>query len=223
MKTGAIKGWEFTRFYAADGSVQQSTLDSLRSEKSKLEARILEIPKQMAGVKSGIARMQSDYDWLSSLSKSAQRSYEKEHGKHPHEVAHQIKQKIEAANATLTKLASEKSRLPEQIAVVQRQIDALVKGESEGLSKGLDKEAAQALGEIEVEKQQAQLEYEAKLQEIETQKAQRLAEEEIAGTNSNQSRTGLYIGIGVVVVLIIVGIAIYRSRMAKVKLQPMKV
>lgn len=226
MKTGAIKGWDFSRYYSADGSKEQSTLDSLNAEKRKLEARLIAIPKEVSALNESIKNMQHEYDWLSSLNKRRQKSYEKEKGEHPHTTAHRYKKKIAAAKAKITSINTEKGRIPKQIEAIQKQLDTLIKGESDGLSKGLDKESAKALGEIELEKEKARLEHESKLQQIEADKQQRLAEEEVAQKEEAEqqgNKKGLIIGIAVVVILIIIGYVIYKKRMAKaVNVQPLK-
>lgn len=219
-----IRGWRFPRYYSADGSDSQSTRDAISIEKKNLEARLAQIPSQIAAYEQSIVRMQQDYDWLSSLDKSRQKSYQKENGKHPHEVSAAIVVKINEANNAIGSLRQEKSRIPQRLEELQKQLDSLVRGESDGLAKGLDKESAKALGEIELQKEKARFAHEAKILDIETQKAEQLAQKELEQNQTEQTKgnnTKLIVGISVAVVLIIIGIIIYRKRMAKGIVQPM--
>ncbi len=208
---GAIKGWNFARMLSADGS---TTHDALMAEKNKLEARVVAIPQEIAANEASIANMQKDYDWLSSLSKSRQKDYEKEHGEHPHQASYRLLNQINAAKAKIEALKGEKSRIAVRLEELNKQLDALVKGESDGLSKGLDKESAKALGEIELQKQQTQLAYDTKLREIEVAQAEKQAAKE-ATDDQKGKNTSLIIGIAIVAILAIVGYLIYRSRKAK--------
>lgn len=207
---GEIKGWTFARMLYADGT---TTRDAISAEKTKLEARLVQIPSEIAAYETSIANMQKDYDWLSSLDKSHQKSYQKDHGIHPHEAAAQLLNKIAAANAAISSLKQEKSRIPIRLEELQKQLDALVRGESDGLAKGLDKESAQVLGEIELQKEQARLEHDSKMQEIELQQAEQKAAEEKA-VNEQGKNTKLIIGIIAVALLALIGFLIYRSRQA---------
>lgn len=222
---GEIKGWNFSRYYSADGSEEKSTQNSITEQKKQLEARLLQIPSLISANEQAIARMQSDYDWLSSLDKRRQREYEKKNSVHPHEAAASVKNKINQTKAIVASLKVEQGRIPTQLEVLTKQMETLIKGESEGLAKGLDKESAQALGEIELEKEKAQLEHQAKLAEIEEKNAEQIALEEAqkraAGTDTG-SNTKLIIGISITVVLIIIGIMLYRKQMAKGIVQPLK-
>jgi hypothetical protein len=223
MKEGKIIGWDFTRYHSADGD-DKSSQTAITEQIEKLEARLLEIPKLISSKKQAIARMQSDYEWLSGLSKSRQRGYEKDKGVHPHVVSANLKKKIGAMSAEITALGTEKSRIPKQLENLKGQINTLIKGESEGLSKGLDKETSKELGEIELNKQNAELAHQSKLQEIEAQKAEELAREQIEqNKGAGGANTKLIIGISITAVLIIIGIIIYRKRMSKLNIQPLKV
>jgi hypothetical protein len=226
MNIGEIKGWDFSRYYSADGS-EVSTGEAIRSDKKKLEARLLVIPKSLASIALSIKNKQHEYDWLSGLSKSHQRSYERKHGKHPHAVASAHLKSINSLKATTASLKQEQARIPVIIKELQAQLETLVKGESAGLSKGLDKESAKALGEIELEKEKARLEHESKLQDIETQKAETIAQEEAQQREEEKvdekgNNTKLIVGISITVVLIIIGIIMYRKRMVKGIVQPLK-
>lgn len=219
---GEIKGWKFSRYYSADGS-EVSTREAISQEKKALEQRLLQIPKLIASTELSIKNKLVEYEWLSGLSTSHQRSYQKKHGKHPHEVARAYLTSINAAKATVASLKQENARIPALVKELQAQLESLVKGESAGLSKGLDKESAQALGEIELEKEKARLEHESKLQDIETQKAEQLAKEQLTQNEDDKgNNTKLIVGISIAIVLIIIGIIIYKKHMAKGIVQPLK-
>lgn len=206
MKRGKMIGWNFLRSadsFNADGS---STLDSLNSEKRRLEQRLVDIPKSIANYTHKIGLIRKDVQWLSSLSRSHKRSWEKKHGITTEKAIYDGNNNIANLTASINSLKIEKSRIPDQINSIEKQLDALVKGESKGLEKGLDKESAKELGKIEIEKQRQVIQHEKEMQQQEL-----IAEQE---NQKAKSKKGLFIGIGITILLVIIGYVIYRKQVA---------
>lgn len=201
-----IIGWNFQRKYSADGSTTQQTL---LAEKKRLEGRVTEIPGLISKIQNNINLTQSDIDWLNSLNNRRRKDWEKENGKNIEQVVYDAANQIVSWKAQIDQLNTEKSRIPGQIADIDRQLAALVKGESDGLSKGLDKTTAKELGEMALKKEQNTIEHEAAMQQVELQKAQTTA------AKSGMS-TELKIGIviGSIIVLAIIGYMVYQHRQA---------
>ena len=188
---------------SADGS---TTLDSLKAEKQRLEARLTEIPRTIANLQNSINLMSSDITWLEGLNKRRKKDWEKENGKSVEQAVYDAKNRIVDYNAQISAMNTEKSRIPEQIKAIDRQLEALVKGESDGLSKGLTTAHAQQLGQLFLQKEQEQITHETKMQEVELQQAQAVAQaetEKAKGMNP-QLKWGLIIGGSLIVIIVIV-------------------
>lgn len=211
---GKIIGWNFKRHfdrsYNADGS---TSLDTLTAEKKRLEARLVEIPKKISEINYSITATQNDITWLNGLSRSKRKDWEKANGKSVEDAVYYASQKVNEMTAQVSALGAEKGRIPAQITEVQKQLDALVKGEATGLELGLDKDTAQQLGEIQLEKERDKLAHERALREAELQKA------EDANTESAGNGKKVIIIVSIVIVLAIIGYFIYKKKFA---LQPVK-
>ena len=188
---------------SADGS---TTLDSLKAEKQRLEARLTQIPITIANMQNSINLMSSDITWLEGLNNRRKKDWEKENGKSVEQAVYDAKNRIVDYNAQISAMNTEKSRIPDQIKAIDRQLEALVKGESDGLSKGLTTAHAQQLGQLFLQKEQEQITHETKMQEVELQQAQAVAQaetEKAKGMNP-QLKWGLIIGGSLIVIIVIV-------------------
>lgn len=203
MITGNIKGWNFKRAYSADGA---STIDTLTAEKKRLEARLVIIPKQIAQLQHSIAVTQNDIQWLGSLSNRRAKQWENDNGKTIGTAQHQMTRKVSEMKARITSMNTEKTRIPEQIKTVQRQIDTLINGEATGLEMGLDKETAKELGEIELQKERERLEHERSIREAEQERLQQQK-------NASDGSKKWIIGAGLVLLLVTAYI-IYKRKFA---------
>ena len=154
---------------SADGS---TTGDALRTEKKRLEARLVEIPVLVSQLSNQISLRQADITWLNSLNNRRKKDWAKENQKSVEQAVYDASNSIVNNTAQVDALTVEKGRIPSQITAIDRQLESLVKGESAGLSKGLTTAHAQQLGELELRKEQDKITQETKLQEIEVQKAQ---------------------------------------------------
>lgn len=190
---------------SADGS---TTLETLRAEKQRLEARLTQIPTLVANLTNSINLMNADIVWLNGLNNRRRKNWEKENGRDLKQAVYDATNRIVDYKAQITALNTEKSRIPAQIEAIDRQLESLVKGESTGLSKGLTTAHAQQLGQLELQKEQEKLNHEAKLQEVELQKAQ--VEAQKAKGMNPQLKWGLIIGGSILAVIIIV--YVIRSR-----------
>jgi len=212
-----IKGWQFLKrpkTYAADGS---TTLDNLRAEKTKLESRLAQIPGLIAQIQNSIKVTQQDIDWLNGLNNRRKKDWEKENGgKRVEDVVYEASKKIVGWNATISNLNSEKSRIPEQLKAVDRQLEALVQGESKGLSKGLSSDMAKELGELELKKEQNNIIQEQQLKAIELEKAR--SESEKAKQQISPILKWSLI-IGSVLLLSIIAYIVYKKRSLKLAQQ----
>lgn len=207
MIRGKIKGWNFKRGYNADGA---STLETLTAEKKRLEARLVEIPKLIAQLQHSINVIQNDINWLGSLSSLKRKRWEKENGKTIGQAQHEGARAVTEMKGRITALSEEKARIPNQIKAIQKQLDALVKGEATGLEKGIDKETARELGELELQKERERMEHERLTREAELKAEQaRLAEQK----NASSGQKKWLIGIGVVVLLVTAYI-VYKRKFA---------
>lgn len=188
---------------SADGS---TTLDSLKAEKQRLEARLTQIPITIANMQNSINLMSSDITWLEGLNNRRKKDWEKENGKSVEQAVYDAKNRIVDYNAQISAMNTEKSRIPDQIKAIDRQLEALVKGESDGLSKGLTTAHAQQLGQLFLQKEQEQITHETKMQEVELQQAQAVAQaetEKAKGMNP-QLKWGLIIGGSLILIIVIV-------------------
>src|SRR3990167_6854808 len=149
---GKMKGWNFLgKKLSADGS---TTNENLRTEKKRLEARLVEIPVIIARLRNGIASQEGDITWLNGLNNRRRKNWEKEKGKDLKQTVYDLTNAVANSKAQISSLDTEMGRIPAQIEAIDRQLDAMVKGESTGLSKGLTTAQAKQLGELELQKEQ---------------------------------------------------------------------
>lgn len=197
---------------SADGS---TTLDSLRAEKQRLQARLTEIPTTVANLQNSVNLMNSDITWLGSLNNRRKKDWEKENGKSVEQAVYDAKNRIVDYNAQISAMNAEKSNIPAQIQAIDRQIDALVNGESTGLSKGLTAANAQQLGQLALKQEQDKITHETQMQQVELQQAQAVAQAEVQkATGMNpQLKWGLIIG-GSVLALVLIVVAIRHHKKA---------
>lgn len=227
---GNIQGWNFSRGkLSADGS---TTNDTLRAEKARLEARFIEIPKIIANLQNTIRLTQGDIDFLEGLNNRRRKNWEKENGgKDIEQVVYDAAKRIVDYNAQISSMNTEKSRIPAQIEAIDRQLDAMIVGESTGLSKGLTAKTAFDLGQLALEQEQNKVEHEKAVQDVQlqavTQQAQVAQQQAQAQAKKMfpQMKWGLIIG-SVVVVLGIIGYVIYQRKQAlkaPVTIKPVKI
>lgn len=206
---GKIKGWTFLRperKLSAEGS---TTNDTLRAEKNRLETRFAQIPGLISQLQNTIKVTQGDIDWLNSLNNRRKKKWEKENGnRRVEDVVYKATNDIVAWKAQIDSMNTERSRIPDQIKAIDRQLEAMVQGESQGLSKGLNSAMAAQLGLLELERTKDDIQKEQQLKEIEVQKAKQEQEKKLSPT----LKWSLIIG-GTVLVLII-GYVIYKQRNA---------
>jgi len=183
---------------SADGS---TTLDNLRAEKKRLEERSGKIPVLLATIQNDVNNTQSDINWLNGLNNRRRKNWEKENGKSVEQALYDGTKKVTDLQAQINSLSAERAKIPEQIALIDRQIDALIKGESTGLSKGLTAGQSKQLGELELQKEQGKIQQEARLQEIELQAAQTRADASKTSGMSQGMKWGLIIGISAAVII----------------------
>ena len=198
MIRAQIKGWHFPHQrakLAADGS---TTLDNLRAEKTRLESRLAQIPGLISNLQHSIQVLQQDITWLGSLNNRRKKNWEKENGKSVEKAMYDGTNILVGYKAQVTNLENEKARIPEQIKAVDRQLEAMIQGESQGLSRGLDSKTARELGEMEVLKEQQKIEHEAKVQEIELQKVQE-PKPSVFTTKNILIGLGAFIALGLIV------------------------
>lgn len=208
--------WNFflpKRKLSADGS---TTLDSLRAEKQRLEARLTQIPTTVANLQNSINLMSSDVTWLNGLNNRRKKDWEKENGKSVEQAVYDANNRIVDYQAQISAMNTEKSRIPSQIEAIDRQLEALVKGESDGLSKGLTKANAQELGQLALQQEQDKITHETKMQEAELQQAQAVAQAETQKANgmNPQLKWGLIIGGSIIVIIIVVMMIRHKKALA---------
>lgn len=198
--------------FSADGS---TTLESLRAEKQRLETRLTQIPTTVANLQNSINLMTSDINWLGGLNNRRKKDWEKENGRSVEQAVYDAKNRIVDYQAQISALNTEKGRIPAQIEAIDRQLEALVKGESDGLSKGLTLAHAEQLGQLELQKEQEKIVHESKMQEVELQQAQTVAQAETDKANrmNPQLKWGLIIG-GSILVIIIIVVVIHQQKKA---------
>lgn len=220
---GKIKGWNFKRAYAADGSA--STLEQLTAEKRRLEARLLEIPKIIPQLEASLERARNDIEWLKSLGMLKRRKWEKEKGTTVEVAIYNYEKGIVTNTGRIESLKLEQKQLPSKIQDIQNQLDKLVQGESKGLEKGLDKETAKEMGEIELQKEKERLAHERALREAELKaesekralEAEQLRQEQKTQSEEKvgKNQTKLFIGIGIALILLVGGFILYKRKMTK--------
>ncbi len=208
---------DFGTAYAADGT---STLDTLKSERSKLQARLKQIPIDITNLTNTIRLRQEDINWLKSLSNQKRKKWEKEKGTTANEAVYRAEQTIVDYKARVASMSAEKKRIPKQISSITDQINTLIKGESTGLEKGIDRETAKELGEIELQKERERLAHERSLREmqLEEQQAQQQRQEQeqksAKGVADEQKRNNLLMGIGAVIIIVIIAWIVYKRKFA---------
>lgn len=200
------KMWNFflpKQKLSADGS---TTLETLRAEKQRLETRLTQIPTTIANLQNSINLMSSDVTWLEGLNNRRKKDWEKENGKTVEKAVYDAKNRIVDYQAQIASMNTEKSRIPAQIEAIDRQLESLVKGESDGLSKGLTLAHAQQLGRLELQKEQEKITHETKLQEVELQQAQAVAQAEVQKSQgmNPQLKWGLIIGGSIIAIIVVV-------------------
>lgn len=207
---GNIKGWDFKPEIkiGMDGS---TTRESLAKDLSTLEARLKQIPVLIAQTQRSITVSAGDAQWLRDIGWLKRRKWEKEHGKTVEEEAHRLDGYVVSQKAKLASLKAEQGRIPKQIEEINKQINALVKGESVGLEKGLDPSTAKELGQLELQKEREKMAHDKQLREQELEAQKRQAEEAQQQKAGTQQRNWL-IGLGVVAVLAIGGYVLYKRK-----------
>lgn len=203
---GNILGWNFAlsrQKLSADGS---TTNETLRADKQRLEARLVEIPVLISRLQNSITLTQNDINWLNGLNDRRRRDWEKENGKNIEQVVYDAANRVVDYKAQVDALAVEKSRIPAHIETINRQLEALVKGESAGLTKGLTAVQAQQLGQLELQKTQEQISHETQMQQIEQQKAQAQADAAVQATKgmNPQLKWGLIISGSILALIVII-------------------
>jgi len=208
MKRTKIIGWDFNKgakqSYNADGS---SSLETLISEQKRLQDRLTKLPGLIAQVQSGISQAIKDKNWLSSLSNSHARSWERDNDKTTSQAIFDIEKKINQLEGTLNSLKIEKASIPNQLSSIQNQLDALIQGEATGLERGVDKETAQELGEIELQKERERLEHERAIRQAE------IEEQQSSTDKQGKVQNTVWIALGVIALLAIVGFIVYKRKM----------
>ncbi len=216
---GKIKGWDFLRRQkklSADGS---TTLDTLRAEKNKLETRYAQIPGLISQIQNNITLAQQDIDWLGSLNNRRKKNWEKENGgKRVEDVVYQAKNRIVAWKAQIDSLTTERNRIPQQIEAIDKQTEAMVQGESQGLSKGLNSAMAAQLGLLELERTKEDIQKEQQLKNLEIQKQQQLTQMEIQKAKAEQENKfspalKWSLIIGGTALVVIIGFIIYKRNL----------
>ncbi len=220
MITGKIKGWNFlSKKLSADGT---TTIDSLRAEKTRLEKRLAEIPGTISKLQNSINLIQSDITWLDSLNNRKAKKWASENGKSVEQAVYDGRNTIVSIKADIDTLNNETSRIPTQIKEIDRQLAALVDGESSGLSKGISKVTAQQLGQLELTKVQKEISHEREIQKVELEQVKQQAQASLIATEKATTKTavsptvknGIIIA-SVIIIVAIVGFVIYKHKQAK--------
>lgn len=203
-----MKGINFNFFtpkpkLSADGS---TTLDSLRAEKARLQSRLTDIPTQIAAKQNTVKNATADITWLNSLNDRRKKDWAKDNGKSVEQAVYDEQNAIVTTNAEIAALTTEKNGIPAQIDAIDKQIDALVQGESTGLSKGLTAAHAQELGQMALKAEQDQIDHDAQMQQVELQTAQATAQAEVTKAQGMDPKVkwGLIIGASLLVVVIMI-------------------
>jgi hypothetical protein len=203
-----MKGWSFrTVKLSANGS---TTIQTLNDEKKRLDNRLIQIPVLIANLEKSTATIESDKNWLSALNDRRRKNWEEENKIKVVDAIARAERQVIENNATLVSLKTELDSIPDKIKDVNRQIEALVKGESTGLTKGLDAASAQQLGELALQKEQNQIAFETQIQKAEIQK---LEEQKNTSGMSSGLKTGLIIG-SILLTIAIIGFIVYKKKQA---------
>lgn len=201
-----MKGWSFrTVKLSANGS---TTIQTLNDEKKRLDNRLIQIPVLIANLEKSTATIESDKNWLSALNDRRRKNWEEENKIKVVDAIAKAERQVIENNAMLVSLKTELASIPDKIKDVNRQIEALVKGESTGLTKGLDSASAQQLGELTLQKEQNQIAFEAQIQKAEIQK---LEEQKNSSGMSSGLKTGLIIG-SILLTIAIIGFIVYKKK-----------
>ncbi|CAG5082284.1 type VII secretion EssA family protein [Parvicella tangerina] len=216
-----ISGWNFGQsiaqpevYYAADGA---STLTDLRSSLDKLEKRLVELPSVIKNYQDIISRKQADIGYLKGLSNRKKKKWEKDNGgKNADEVVYQLEKDIDVYEGKIESAKAEQKRLPGRISDLKKQIQALVEAESKGIEKGIDPDSAKQLGEIEVAKQQQELEYQKQMQQAQQKQAEQQQQKEEEDKKSSQMQWVIIAGVSLLVIIGIV-VAIKKFKANKLK------
>ncbi len=191
---------------SADGS---TTRESIQDQISALQKRQTELPSLISSLSHSISVQQQDLQWIKSLDGLKRRRWEKEKGTTTGEAIRKYTSSINLNQAKLASLKSELSRIPDQIKILQRQVSALVEGESKGLEKGLNSETARELGEIELQKERERIAHEKEVRQREMEAAQKreaqAEAEQAAKEQSANNKKWLVIG-AILLLLVILGI-----------------
>jgi chromosome segregation ATPase len=203
-----MKGWSFrTVKLSANGS---TTIQTLNDEKKRLESRLIQIPVLILNLEKSIATMESDNNWLKNLNDRRRKNWEQENNLKVVDAIANYEKQIVDSKANLSALKTELASTPDKIKDVNRQIEALVKGESTGLTKGLDAASAQQLGELALQKEQNQIAFETQIQKAEIQK---LEEQKNTSGMTSGLKTGLIIG-SILLTIAIIGFIVYKKKLA---------
>lgn len=203
-----MKGWSFrTVKLSANGS---TTIQTLNDEKKRLDNRLIQVPVLIANLEKSTATIESDKNWLSALNDRRRKNWEEENKIKVVDAIARAERQVIENNATLVSLKTELASIPDKIKDVNRQIEALVKGESTGLTKGLDAASAQQLGELALQKEQNQIAFETQIQKAEIQK---LEEQKNTSGMSSGLKTGLIIG-SILLTIAIIGFIVYKKKMS---------
>lgn len=223
---GKMKGWNFLpKRFSADGTPSESTIETLKAEKSKLEKRLAEIPGLISRTQNSISLITQDITWLGSINNRKARQWEKENGKSVEQAIYDGKNLIVAFKADMDTLINEKNRIPTQIKDVDLQISTIIQGESTGLSKGISKETAKQLGEITLQKERTEIANQTAIQQAQLEKVQietqQVQQQATKTTMSPQMKWGIIIG--TTIIIAIIGYMIYKNKQASIGMpQPMK-
>lgn len=220
-----IKGWKFLNdeqgvetHFDFDGS---ESLDELRAEINKHEARLAEIPGLIVKNQNIINQKKQDAAFVLGLGWIKRRKWEKQNGKTVEAAASALNAQASELEGVIASLKTEQRRLPERIDSIKSQVNTLVKAEGKGIEKGIDPESAKQLGEIEVAKQQQVLEHERQLiqKQAETQKETDEKEADEKEKKAKKEAQTKWLIIGGVSLLVIIGIvaAIKKFKAKKLK------
>lgn len=201
-----IKGWNFSTtekskiesHYSADGS---TTVDELRNDLNKLEKRLAEIPGLIQSKQNLATQKRQDAAYLKGLKRRKRKRWEKDHGTSAIATADKYEDEADNIDAEITSLNTEKSRLPDRIESLKKQINTLVNAEGEGIAKGIDPESAKQLGQIEVAKQKEAMQKQAI---IEQKQAAAQQSKENQSNTDNQNKWIWIGGIGLLTLILIV-------------------
>ena len=175
-----------------DQALWVKAMSQSKGNKNEAKKRYVEIPKQIAQINQSVRTLEKDKAWLSSLSNRQKRNWEQEHGASVEQTLRTMATKINELKARVNSFSAERKRIPQQLEDIQKQLNALIGGEAQGLGQGLDAESAQELGEIALENERDKLEHERSMREAELAQQQLEAQQK---QGSNQSKVWVILGI----------------------------